>query len=500
MSSVISTPSLPTHADSGVGLKPYSRYSQGSPARPMSVLTTPMDRPEFPRAQSQASFSDVHSLGSSSPRRSRFFGFSNFKDGWASRDSLAPSAMMSGSMMDMHVALQKENSDAARYGLGESSRRSQLWSAADLLQPTTSRLSNQSEPKPKKKKGLAKIWGIVTRRHVSTPTLSSSTMKMTMSPVALSPTSASSTHLPTPSSSRPSGSGSDSDTAIARQPSANYDDDQRNPEDRFSKNISSMTSEPDMRRRMSRSPSSSPNHTPTLLTVHTNNTNPVASTIPGDIRRQRSSEQRLAADNRPQTMYTFNPAGGSPAHDFLPPKAPFRNGDVRRQSFGGLTTRPNLDVQLARNHGSTPRSSTALGVNYDEFGGSRRSLRLDSSSQNRASFFGAPTKRKSRFGLTSLFGKKQPERNVMQENVVAQQVPSFRRSAGSDGLDDSMTNGGYGSTSRHSALSASASASAAPGARMSVTSRKALEELVAQDSEFVAYRYPSNDQHLDLLR
>ncbi len=101
MSSVMSTPSLPTHADSGVGLKPYSRYSQGSPARPMSVLTTPMDRPEFPRAQSQASFSDVHSLGSSSPRRSRFFGFSNFKDGWASRDSLAPSAMMSGSMMDM---------------------------------------------------------------------------------------------------------------------------------------------------------------------------------------------------------------------------------------------------------------------------------------------------------------------------------------------------------------------------------------------------------------
>ncbi len=425
--------------------------------------------------------------------------------------------------------------------MGESSRRSQLWSAADLLQPTTSRLSNQSEPKPKKKKGLAKIWGIVTRssrndnkrqtesngrtddeplappppltyllsregRHVSTPTLSSSTMKMTMSPVALSPTSASSTHLPTPSSSRPSGSGSDSDTAIARQPSANYDDDQRNPEDRFSKNISSMTSEPDMRRRMSRSPSSSPNHTPTLLTVHTNNTNPGANLtrekslppIPGDIRRQRSSEQRLAADNRPQTMYTFNPAGGSPAHDFLPPKAPFRNGDVRRQSFGGLTTRPNLDVQLARNHGSTPRSSTALGVNYDEFGGSRRSLRLDSSSQNRASFFGAPTKRKSRFGLTSLFGKKQPERNVMQENVVAQQVPSFRRSAGSDGLDDSMTNGGYGSTSRHSALSASASA--APGARMSVTSRKALEELVAQDSEFVAYRYPSNDQHLDLLR
>ncbi|KAF9009766.1 hypothetical protein BDZ89DRAFT_1143742 [Hymenopellis radicata] len=186
----------------------------------------------------------------------------------------------------MHVALQKENSDAARYGLGESSRHCQLWSAADLLQPTTSRLSNQSEPTPKKKKGLAKIWGIVTHssrneskrqtesngrtddeplappppltyllscegRHVSTPTLSSPTMKMLMSPLALSPTSASSTHLRTLSSSRPSGSGSDSDTAFARQPSANYDNDQWTPEDRLSKNISSMTSEPDMRRRMS---------------------------------------------------------------------------------------------------------------------------------------------------------------------------------------------------------------------------------------------------------
>lgn len=101
MASVMSTPSLPIHPDSGVGLRPYSNYSLGSPARPMSVLTDPSARPEFPRAQSQASFSDVHSLGSSSPRRSRFFGFSNFKDGWMSRDSLAPSAMMSGSMMDM---------------------------------------------------------------------------------------------------------------------------------------------------------------------------------------------------------------------------------------------------------------------------------------------------------------------------------------------------------------------------------------------------------------
>jgi hypothetical protein len=35
---------------------------------------------------------------------------------------------------------------------------------------------------------------------------------------------------------------------------------------------------------------------------------------------------------------------------------------------------------------------------------------------------------------------------------------------------------------------------------MSIASRKAIEELVDQDPEFVAYRYPSADQNLTLLR
>ena len=49
---------------------------------------------------SQASFSDVHSLGPASPRRTRFFGVKNLSAGWRSQDSLAPSAL-SGSMVDM---------------------------------------------------------------------------------------------------------------------------------------------------------------------------------------------------------------------------------------------------------------------------------------------------------------------------------------------------------------------------------------------------------------
>jgi hypothetical protein len=45
-------------------------------------------------------FSDVHSMGSASPRRTRFFGVRNLGAGWKSQDSLAPSAL-SGSMVDM---------------------------------------------------------------------------------------------------------------------------------------------------------------------------------------------------------------------------------------------------------------------------------------------------------------------------------------------------------------------------------------------------------------
>lgn len=101
VTSLISAQSYAAPAtDSGLGLKPYSRYSQASSARPTSVLTAPLDRPDLPRAYSQASFSDVHSMGSGSPRRTRFFGFKNLSAGWRSQDSLAPSGM-SGSMVDM---------------------------------------------------------------------------------------------------------------------------------------------------------------------------------------------------------------------------------------------------------------------------------------------------------------------------------------------------------------------------------------------------------------
>lgn len=105
--SVYSLPSMPLPTDSGFfsGVRSDSRFSQSMSARPSSVLTGGNERPmTMLRAQSQASFSDMQSIGStSSPtsRRSRFFGFKNLSAGWRSQDSLAPS----GSMIDMQYVL-----------------------------------------------------------------------------------------------------------------------------------------------------------------------------------------------------------------------------------------------------------------------------------------------------------------------------------------------------------------------------------------------------------
>ena len=71
-----------------------SQQSAGASPRPGSVMA---GGERLNRAQSQASFSDMMSLGSASPRRSRFFGFRNLSSAWQSRDSMAPS----GSMIDM---------------------------------------------------------------------------------------------------------------------------------------------------------------------------------------------------------------------------------------------------------------------------------------------------------------------------------------------------------------------------------------------------------------
>ncbi|KAI3618950.1 proteophosphoglycan ppg4 [Moniliophthora roreri] len=542
VNSLVSSP----QTDSSVGLNPYNRHSQASSARPMSVLTAPFDaRPDLPRAYSQASFSDMHSLNSASPRRSRFFGTRT--SGWLSQDSLAPSGM-SGSMVDMHVALQR---DATRNQMVQSpvdiTRRSQYWPNIEL-EPTQSRQSSQAK---KKKKGLAKIWSIVTRtgksdknqpqdersptvektdddlplapppplsylvnrgvpgdalsgspRHASTPSLISSISPKFGMSSSVSPPTATSSSIPSPTSSRQSGADQDTVGAEAK-PNNNLDVSEGRVNDRApSPSPKNAQSEPDLRGRISPSvPTAALPNTVNTLTPH--NLTPVAreKSLPPLPPEAIPRPNANLVDARPRTMYTFDSRQNG-SHDFLPPQAPFRTGEVRRQSFGGMASRPKIENLLSKstNGRMTPDTRRGFTANYDEFGSSRRSLGLRDfmSSPMRHSVAGTPgpTKRKSKFGLSSLFGRKSPapDKELNQEYAVyAFPQTSTHKSVSDAPGDDGMT---YAtSASRHSVLSTGSPAAQ----RMSVTSRKALEELVAQDSDFVAYRYPSQGQRLDLF-
>jgi len=83
-----------------------------------------------------------------------------------------------------------------------------------------------------------------------------------------------------------------------------------------------------------------------------------------------------------------------------------------------------------------------------------------------------PSKRKSRFGLGNMFGRKKDE-----------------LSGGEDGEGDSVMYSMQSSEVHQYPYSDGRPSTA----RMSVASRKAIQQLVEQDPEFVAYRYPSND-------
>ncbi|KAJ6593900.1 hypothetical protein B0H19DRAFT_1092649 [Mycena capillaripes] len=520
VNSIISAQSFNPNTDNGSAAKPYSRYSQAGSARPTSVLTAPLDRSDLPRAYSQASFSDIHSLGSASPRRTRFFGMKNLSTGWRSQDSLAPSGI-SGSMMDMHVALQNEaygQRVTSPIDLG-TARRSQLWPP---MEPDPIGEQPMQDKTKKKKKGFAKIWGIVTG---SSKTQNSNSREPSQSyertdddgPLApppplsyllglsspgMSPPTAPSSILPSPASSR----GPDVDIAEQRNSNGTtFDEDQYPSDDTIGKsqtvgtrNVHPVTSEPDMRRA-----SQSPPPPPTAPLP-----NGAARARPDSVMSFRDKSlpplpmEAFArpAEARPRTVMSSNPPpppGSGPAHDFLPPQAPFRTAEVRRQSFGGLSSRPALGVQtMPIMQPVAFDDRRPFGPRYDEYGLSRRSLgRLDNVQEHpavRTSSAPSATKRRSRFGLSALLGKKSKAEGLHDAAMAGQQFPSMRRS-GSEGGADDVANGYATSTSRHSAFSMG-------GPRMSVTSRKALEDLVAQDADFVAYRYPSNDQHLDILR
>ncbi|KAF9244880.1 hypothetical protein BU15DRAFT_41648 [Melanogaster broomeanus] len=540
VTSLYSSHSLAPHTDSGLGPMQTSLYSAIS-TRPTSSLTVPIDRqPSLGQVYSQASFSDAHSPGSVSPRRSRFFGFKNLSSAWRSQDSLAPSGM-SGSMIDMHVALQREaNGPPIRSPAGQRStlstqRHSQLWPPTrnEEERPATS-----VDEKPKKKRnGLAKIWKlvkggsshkddaqIVSRdsaqslyrneddfplapppplsylvergpgehlggaggRHASTPSLPSTSSPRNggLSSPGMSPSTAPSSLLPSPTSSRPSGGNGDSNE---RKNSGQTDEKEvldtflhESGKGRVS--IHAVTSEPDMRQKLQQGtftstngmtlPKSASSRPPAMFSREKS-----LPPLPGEVKLR--PQNGIGGESRPQTLYTFEPHhSGQDTQDLTPPHAPFQN-EARRQSFSGIGSRPNLGIQTMP-VGTHDHSRTLSGM-YNEFGISRRSLgRLGDIKENPATPL-TPTKRKSKFGFASLLGKKSsdpPETNGYSSHEFPRLAsPVF------GGNDDNLTSGYPGWMSRQSL-----------GPRLSVASRKAIEERVEQDREFVAYRYPSQTQ------
>jgi hypothetical protein len=423
------------------------------------------------------------------------------------------------------VALQR---DAARHPHPidlNSPHRSMIWPPID---PGDSSVSQGVLPKSKKKiGGLAKIWRKVigradeqesdialhhddsplplppslsylverkppndfmssgSNRHGSTPSLPSisSPKAQGQFPPGMSPPTAPSSILPSPASLQQFG-----DIEIVDGRQTMYSDSPEDPtrqEDasgQQNNNWRPMQSEPDLRpQSVSKSqvpPIPNGAARPTLLSRD--------KSLP-PIPVGETPAQGLPSD-RPRTFYALEATPKMASRSLAPPEAPFFGAD-RRHSVNGMTSRPNLGVQtLPVIKPVDFDSGRSFGRTYDEFGSSRRSLGvLDHIQDNRTP---QPTKRKSKFGLNTLLGKKNSKRE--QESIQYDQLVA---GLPYDTQDDTTTTGYATSTSRHSALSSSAA-----NMRVSTYSRRPLEELVQQDTEFLAYRYPSSDQRLDLVR
>jgi len=390
-----------------------------------------------------------------------------------------------------------------------------------------------------------------TRRHSSTPYLPGTagqqpSQSLPQSPtqqgsilqaqrgsngVSPSPPTAPSSSLPSPTSLRMPPAISDAPVLMMVGPSEQEDDPQqqqpmgeRNPIPLSNSGVSSP-----------RSISPLPQRPHTVVLGRDKNLPPLPPNESSGVGFPPASD--IAGVNRPQTMYAAiegprhiaptmttvseNLGGISEDQNSFGPQIAFRS-DGRRQSFGGME-RPRVPgpnpydtPRGVRQSGSLPsgyphpnggnfnayntyhgNGNGVTGDTHGEFGNSRLSLgwwddmqrsqlpqsqarshrdRMSSIETNGTGTRSkTPSKRKSRFGLTSMFGKKKDE-----------------TSGGEDGEADSV---GYGvpSSEVHQFQYNDGRTSGIGAARMSVASRKAIQQLVEQDPEFVAYRYPSND-------
>lgn len=336
-----------------------------------------------------------------------------------------------------------------------------------------------------------------SRRHVSTPSLPTSVSPNPASPYPASLATAPSSIIPSPTSSRHPMPDKDNLSDTRKSGTMEHN---RAP----SGDTSAVPPELDERGR----PTQSSSRTLSSLGPQTPAT--MQSRVSLAVRRDKSLPPLPAeavdfpqasplVDVRPQTMFTYGHLPMSFSSDKLqPPQAPFRTADKRRQSFGGLSSKAFMQSLPTKGvFGSTPVPPFTAEERYGEFGASRFSLReVDSSggsgTQRSRDSTARPKRPRSRFGLAALFGKKPSHGGQSGENGRDGPSPDIRLSE-SEREHPMMGNGNgpgpahTGSTSAHSG-----------NQRGSVASRKNLAELVDQDPEFVAYRYPSTDARFEV--
>ena len=332
-----------------------------------------------------------------------------------------------------------------------------------------------------------------SRRHGSTTSLPSTMSPNTLSPYATSPPTAPSSLQPSPTSSRrsadkeradPRRNGdvlrSDQDDQATHPDASMQDSELRGRQTQSSWTLSSTTgpTTPPL--------GASPTGKPASPPIGRDKSLPP---LPGESSVEFPSHPM--PEGRPQTVFTYDPRtiqGG-----LMPPNAPFRTIENRRQSFGGLGSKhasQTLPVKGALARGQLNVPPFLAEEKYGEFGASRGSIGQWPGAEASQGSLPAdkPKKRKSKFGLSALFGKKPAVEQTKDLDPLDFSV--FRVSQGDSRDPNVIAGSGYASP-----MSASSHAQ-----RMSMMSKKNLEELVEQDPEFIAYRYPSSDQRLDLLR
>ena len=276
--------------------------------------------------------------------------------------------------------------------------------------------------------------------------------------------------------------------------------------------------------------------------------------------RPMASASLLPNFGTPPPDMAMLPNGDQSSIQFGVLNSPFRaqGNDGRRSSFGGVTTRPVVQLDSPPLGAQTMQPQRAYrqtgnGMVFNDMGyvingtvpivkGQRSSPQLRPNTSPSTPKSEKSSKRRSRFGLSALLGKKDKDRDyansrngdisVHSQTLSADYDYQTMKNPSSDGTG--YTNGltapnwRFGQPKRPGSSSSlvivepemvigeppsmvlsspsgenaprSLNATGRQPSHASSMTGKRVEDLVARDDDFVAYRYPSTDQQLDLPR